>query len=626
LKSEKEKVEEAGQDFVRLLDYLKVARGFDFSGYKLSSLIRRVQKRMQYIGVADYAAYLDYLEVHPDEFSPLFNTVLINVTAFFRDAPAWQALAELVLPRIIESETGDTPIRCWCAGCASGEEAYTLAILLAEAVGEQGFRQRIKIYATDADEEALTTARLGSFSAEQVREVPSELLERYFERNGERHVFRADLRRSLIFGRHDLVQDAAISRIDLLVCRNTLMYFNAETQSKILARFHFALNRNRFLFLGRAETLLTHSNSFRPVDLKRRIFQRTATASLRDRLLALSLEGPMETQGAARYGRLREAGFHSSPVAQIVVDRRGILVLASDKARQLFGLGPADIGRPLQDLEVSYRPVELRTHIDSAYASRMTVSLRDIEWQPPGGAEARVLELQITPLVDQNNALLGVSASYLDLTLPHQLRNDLKRANQEMETAFEELQSAHEELETTNEELQSTIEELETTNEELQSANEELETMNEELQSTNEELRTLNDQLHQRSEELDQVNGHLHSILSSLRAAVVVLNDEIKIEVWSHKAQDLWGLRSEEVTGQSFLDLDIGLPVAELRQPILDCLQDGKQAQEMLLEGVNRRGRAISCRVTCTPLGNGRRPNGVILLMEEALSGQAVSD
>jgi two-component system CheB/CheR fusion protein len=174
--------------------------------------------------------------------------------------------------------------------------------------------------------------------------------------------------------------------------------------------------------------------------------------------------------------------------------------------------------------------------------------------------------------------------------------------------------------------LQSTIEELETTNEELQSANEELETMNEELQSTNEELRTLNDQLHQRSEELDQVNGHLHSILSSLRAAVVVLNDEVKIEVWSHKAQDLWGLRSEEVTGHSFLDLDIGLPVAELRQPILDCLQDGKQAQEMLLEGVNRRGRAISCRVTCTPLGNGRRPNGVILLMEEALSGQAVSE
>jgi two-component system CheB/CheR fusion protein len=611
-----ESPQDPGQDFTRLLAYLKTARGFDFSGYKLSSLIRRVQKRMQDVGVADYASYIDHLEVHPDEFAPLFNTVLINVTSFFRDAPSWQALAEHVLPRMLEGKGDDEPVRCWCAGCASGEEAYTLAILLAEALGEQKFRQQVKIYATDADEEALATARQGSYTPAQVQPVPQELLDKYFEQNGERSVFRPDLRRCLIFGRHDLVQDAVISRIDLLVCRNTLMYFNGETQAKILARFHFALNRNGFLFLGRAETLLTHNNSFRPVDLKRRIFQRTASANLRDRLAALSLASPQEAQSGARHALLREASFYGSPLAQIVVDGRGILAMASEKARQLFGLTPGDLGRPLQDLEISYRPVELRKHIDSVYASRMNVTLSDVEWRPPGAGESRFLELQIAPLIDHNNGLLGVSASFADHTLQHQLRTDLERTHHELETAFEELQSANEELETTNEELQSTVEELETTNEELQSANEELETMNEELQSTNEELRTLNEHLQQRSEELDQVNGHLRSILGSLRGAVVVLNAALEVEIWSDKAQELWGLRSEEVQKQPFLDLDIGLPVAELRKPILECLADGSQIQEVVIPGINRRGRSFSCRVTCMPLVNGRRHTGVILAME----------
>jgi two-component system CheB/CheR fusion protein len=609
--------EEAGQDFVRLLEYLKASRGFDFTGYKLSSLIRRVKRRMQTIGVADYTSYLEYLEVHADEFGPLFNTVLINVTEFFRDAASWQALAERVLPDILAAKGPTDTIRCWSAGCASGEEPYTLAILLAEALGEQELRRRVKIYATDADEEALTAARLGSYPESRMSTVPPELLDRYFEKSGDRRVFRPDLRRSLIFGRHDLVQDAAISRVDLLICRNTLMYFNSETQAKILSRFHFALNHNGYLFLGRAETLLAHGNSFRPVDLKRRIFQRMPGGNLRDRLRAFS-SSPLETTGTVRQSRLREAALDSGPMAQIVVDRHGLLVSANDRARQLFGLVLADVGRPLQDLEVSYRPVELRSHIDSAYASRQAVTVPDIEWRPPGGGESRFLELEVVPLEDSNGSLMGVSASFCDLTLPRQLRADLDRAHQEVETAFEELQSANEELETTNEELQSTVEELETTNEELQSTNEELETMNEELQSTNEELRTLNDQLGERSEELDQANTHLRSILGSLRAAAVVLGTDLRVEIWSEKARELWGLRADEVQGQSFLDLDIGLPVQELRQPLLDSLDNGLHNPDLLrVEGVNRRGKRIQCRVTITPVGRRGEPVGVLLLMEE---------
>ena len=611
--------EPVAADFVKLLDYLKSTRGFDLSGYKPSGLVRRVRKRMQQIGIGSYTDYIDYLEVHADEVAPLFNTILINVTGFFRDPQAWQSLAERVLPRILESKGANEPVRCWSVGAASGEEAYTLAMLLAEAMGDQDFRQRVKIYATDVDDEALAQARQGSYTEAQAEGVPPELLGKYFERQGDRFVFRTDLRRALIFGRHDLVQDAAISRLDLLVCRNTLMYFNSETQAKILARFHFALRPDGYLFLGKAETLLSHSSSFRPEDLKNRIFQRTPSASLRDRLLAMSPSAvPVDEPPAARRpARVRETSFDNGLVAQIVVDRTGHLLLVNGKARQLFNLAPADLGRLLQDLEVSYRPVELRSHIDTACATRKSVTLKPVEWRPPGG-EMLVLEVHVHPLLEDGGALLGVSVSFLDLTLQHKLQKDLERLNHDLETASEELQSANEELETTNEELQSTIEELETTNEELQSANEELETMNEELQSTNEELRSMNDQIELRSDELRRVNTYLHSILGSLRAAVVVLDGELKVRVWSDKAQELWGLRGEEVLGKPFLSLDIGLPVQEMEAPVRACLASGPGGTEVVLSGVNRRGRSIRCRTACTRLGEGDGPAGVILLMEEA--------
>ena len=610
------------QAFLRLLEFLKLSRGFDFSGYKVSSLMRRMQKRMQDVGVADYNAYIDYLEVRPDEFEPLFNTVLINVTSFFRDPPSWQYVAEQILPRILEAKRPDEPVRCWSAGCASGEEAYTLAILLCEAIGESSFRQRVKVYATDADEDALATARLGSYAPAQVQGVSKELLDKYFDRNGERHVFRPDLRRCIIFGRHDLMQDAAISHLDLLICRNTLMYFNAEAQARILSRFHFALNHNGYLFLGRAETLLTHTNSFRPVDLKRRIFQRTTTMSLRDRLLATTQTAKApDIQLSPRHLRLREAAFEHSPVAQVIVDRKGQIAMVSDKAARIFGLGADDVGRMLKDLELSYKPVELRSQLEAAYSSRSASTLRDIEFRSPGSNESRFLEVQVTPLFDHGGGLLGASICFLDLTLPHQLKTELERANQELETAYEELQSANEELETTNEELQSTIEELETTNEELQSANEELETMNEELQSTNEALRSINEQLHDGTLELDQVNRHLRSILGSLTSAVVVVDDELKVEIWSDKAQDLWGLRNEEVLGQSFTGLDIGLPVQELQNPIKATLRQSA-VREVVVDGVNRRGRPVRCRVVCTPLNDGRPHAGVILMIEELRPGE----
>jgi two-component system, chemotaxis family, CheB/CheR fusion protein len=259
-----------------LLDYLKRNRGFDFTGYKRPSLTRRIQKRMQSIPVDSYAAYRAHLESNPDEFEDLFDTILINVTSFFRDEDAWDVLRAEVVPQLLAQKSPHEPIRVWSAACATGEEAYSLVIAFAEVMGLDEFRERVKVYATDVDESALVAARQAAYAAKDVETLAPEIVERYFERCESRYLFRRDLRRAVVFGRNDLIQDAPISRIDLLACRNALMYFDAATQGRIVSRFFFALNEGGYLLLGRAETLLTYTSMFAPVDVKRRIFRKTS--------------------------------------------------------------------------------------------------------------------------------------------------------------------------------------------------------------------------------------------------------------------------------------------------------------------------------------------------------------
>ncbi|PSF37848.1 chemotaxis protein CheR [Aphanothece hegewaldii CCALA 016] len=613
---------EQNQGLETLLNYIKRVRGFDFTGYKRSSLMRRVRKRMQTIAIEDFNDYLDHLQVHPQEFSELFNTILINVTSFFRDRPAWDYISSEIIPRIVERKEKQESIRVWTAGCASGQEAYTLTMILAETLGIEAFRERVKIYATDLDDEALNLARYATYNAKDIASVPPKLLDQYFEQTNGNYTFRKDLRRCVIFGRHNLVQDAPISRIDLLVCRNTLMYFNAEAQAKIIARFHFALNENGFLFLGKAEMLLSHSNSFTPVDLKLRIFSQMPRLNLRTRLLMMNNESEDEEGNyLSRHVRLRDASFDANPVAQVVVDINSLLILANERARNLFGLASRDLNRPLQDLELSYRPVELRSCLDQVYNECRVVILRQIEWLVPSG-ESQYFDVQLTPLFDLNGSLMGAAITFTDVSGAKRLQQELEHSNQELEMAYEELQSTNEELETTNEELQSSNEELETTNEELQSTNEELETMNEELQSSNEELQTLNEELHRRTTELNSVNTFLSSILGSMRGGVVVIDRDLRILIWNDKAEDLWGLRADEVQGKYFLNLDIGLPVDPILQPIRNCLASlSYEPEEVILNAINRRGKAIKCRVTFTPLVDNRQTiQGAILLMEEQKS------
>ena len=607
---------DSAEAFERLLEHLYQTHGFDFTGYKRSSLMRRVQKRVDELHVGRYEDYLDYLQVHPEEFGVLFDTILINVTAFFRDPQAWEFLQATVVPRILAGRAGDELLRIWSAGCASGEEAYTLAMVFGEAMGVEAFKRRVKIYATDVDEEALQRARQGLYTLKELQGVPDALREKYFEMRGQRASFRADLRRSVIFGRHDLVQDAPISRLDLLVTRNTLMYFTAEMQRRILARLHYALNDTGFLFLGRAEMLLTHGSLFTPLDLRHRVFTKVPRPNLRDRLMVLGGDRARDAIAAPeREWHLRELALDAGPAAQVMLDSAGVVTAVNSLARQMFTLGPKDVGRRLQDLEISYRPVELRSRLEQAQKDRRAVVIDDVERHLE---EDRVqfLQVVVTPLFDGDDEYLGATVSFLDVTAPQTLRSELQRSKQELETAYEELQSTNEELETTNEELQSTVEELETTNEELQSANEELETMNEELQSTNGELQTINVELRERSDELDRLNTFMDSVLTSLRSAVVVLDGDMRVQIWNSRAEDLWGLRADEVVGQMLLSLDIGLPLDELAVPLRRCVNGESEGEERLLSALNRRGRSISCRVTCSPLYDHGTRRGAVVLME----------
>jgi two-component system CheB/CheR fusion protein len=611
------------KEFASLLDHLKESRGFDLAGYKRTSVERRIRKRMDALDIETYSDYEDYLEVQPDEFTDLFDALLINVTDFFRDRPAWDYLSESVLPRLVADIPANQPLRVWSAGCASGEEAFTAAILLAEELGESEFRNRVKIYATDIDQDALNTARHAVYPREALKGLPDTYRDRYFEPSSSGYAFRADLRRSVIFGRNDLVQDAPISRIDLLISRNTLMYFTTETQARILNHFNFSLRETGFLFLGKSEMLITHSDLFTPHELKWRVFKKVPGAGNRDRLALINhaLRSSQE-RSTSPYSRFLEGAADVAPVPQLTIDASGFLAAANHAARRVFGLARTDIGRPIQDLEVSYQPVELRAALQLVQEQGRSVDLGQVRWQPGSGPEA-IFEVVIEPvLADDESASTGASVTFLDVTAYTHLDERHRVVERQLEKAYGELQSTVEELETTNEELQSTNEELETTNEELQSTNEELETMNEELQSTNDELETMNEEQRDRSNELDRLNLFLEGILGNLGLAVIVLDHEQRVQLWNDTATDLWGLRESEAQGEHFLSLDTGFPMAELSGPVRSALSEKAESVELSVDAVNRRGRAFTCEVRVLPLADAVGTNyGAMLLMSPSLPG-----
>jgi two-component system CheB/CheR fusion protein len=372
------------------------------------------------------------------------------------------------------------------------------------------------------------------------------------------------------------------------------MYFNAEMQKRVLERLRFALNPRGVLFLGKAEMLLTQSDLFTPIDLKRRLFMRANRGGTRtrDKVPLDPLPLSREPMDEARL-RLQQAAFDCARIAQIAIDADGNVGLLNKRASQLFGLSSgATLGQPFRDLDVSYRPVELRSCIEKVRIDRRPVELKGIERIGPTG-EKTFLDVEVIALISAG-VFAGTLINFTDATQIHQLQTDLRRTTEELEAAHQELQATSEELETTNEELQSTVEELETTNEELQ---------------------TINVELRQRGKEVNEVNAFHGNVLASLHVGVAVLDEDLAVRTWNAKMEDMWGARADEVVGYRFADLDIGLPVGELRGAARAALTSAEES-ETTIECTNRRGKKVSCCVSVVPLRRVEH-RGVVVVVEE---------
>jgi len=529
-----------------LLEELAEQRNFDFRGYKKSTLERRFRRRMFQLNLGDYGEYGSYIRAHPNEVNDLLNTLLINVTEFFRDPPAWEILRHEILPPLLKRTKPGHSFRAWSAGCASGEEAYSIAILLAEHFGTRIQDYDIKIYATDIDEEALNSARRGEYSQDAVHRVRTEWREKYFHGKGQQRVNR-EIRRLVIFGRGNLGQDAPIPHVNLLACRNVLIYFDSDLQKQIMGRLHYALEPGGILFLGKSESQLTSSQHFQRVNARWRIFQRVTNApALDERIETRAEEKEPVTQrrslAAQELDGLRRQQQHlleTLRIGVLVMAANDIITQHNSSALTLCGLAAANlVGRRLQETDLFIRLPDLGPQLQ---ATRVSNELSHFPARIKMGADEKSIEVSIRPLLNGQGQRTGALIYLDDQTVQEKLQTTVE----ELESTSEELQSANEELETTNEELQSTNEELETTNEELQSTNEELETTNEELQSLNEELETTNQELEERTKELDQVNDVYEQTLEKIRLPVMLVNQERHIEFWNTMALRLFGFKSK---------------------------------------------------------------------------------
>ncbi len=418
---------QAEQEFEALLGYLKHHQGYDLTSYKRSTLRRRFAHRMQSININSYQDYLQYLQSHTDEWLALLDDVLINVTSFFRDRDAWNYLASDIIPKIIASKQPDEIIRVWSAGCASGQEVYSLVILLAEALGINEYLQRVQLFATDVDEAAVEQARLATYSTSEVVGIPVDWLEKYFEKTEQGYVFHRKLRTKIVFGYHNLAEDAPMSKIDLLTCRNVLIYFSVEAQKAILVRFHFALKRNGFLLLGKSEMLSNRRAIFTPVNMNHRVYAKGLELALEDHLRINPKSSNKQVIDSPKTEiHIWQTAFEASPFAQLAIDSKGCLLIANQQANILFGLTLEAQGRPLQELEPG-RLLNPSSLLRQVYCNRHPVMLRNIAWATE--TNTKYFDIAIAPTFKQNRNLIAVNLTFIDITGNQQLEEKLINAN-----------------------------------------------------------------------------------------------------------------------------------------------------------------------------------------------------
>ena len=576
--------------------------GHDFSGYKEKTFMRRVHRRMQVLQLSGLTRYVERLQDDPEEVRLLFGDLLIGVTNFFRDPGAFESLSALVIPRLFESKGASDVVRVWVPGCSTGEEVYSIAILMREHMNTLRASPKVQIFATDIDEPALTVARMGRYPAPLMNNISPERLKRFFVRDDVTYAVSKDIREMCMFSVHSVVRDPPFSRIDLISCRNLLIYFGGDFQSQAIPVFHFALKPRGFLFLGTSENVSQYGDLFSATDKKHRIFQR------RDHVVA-----PLRFAHAPPLGRLaslqesgREPGAMVVAIrravenrvmeryapAHVVVNSAGDILHYSSRTGKY--LEPA-AGAPNRQLAVMARKglkLDLRAVLREAAESRRSASRSNIAVEIDD--RVQLVDITVEPFGDNDNdplflVLFCDVGQPFDPSAKRENGSDMNSAITQMEDDLREtrerLQSTIEEYETAMEELKSSNEELQSMNEEMQSTNEELETSKEELQSVNEELQTVNSELNLKIEEVDRANSDLSNIFESTQIATIFLDQDLVIRSFTPSATAIFNL----------ISTDRGRPLSDIASH-LDNNDDLRRNIQAVLE----RGETMERRVQRT--------------------------
>lgn len=613
LKNESLLDEGQGRDLVKiLLRRLQEHTQIDFSGYKIGTLMRRIQRRLVATNVTDVAAYLDYLDNHPDELARLSKDILISVTAFFRDRDAFNVLGQAVR-NVCSRKTPGNEIRVWVAGCATGEEAYSIAMMFADTLGDRLSQFKIQIFATDIDENALSFARRGVYPAAAMSEVSPAQLQRYFQPRNQVYEASKQLRDLIVFARNNLVCDPPFMRLDLVSCRNVLIYFEAALQARVLNTFQFGLNPDAYLFLGRSESIAHAENMFRPVDRRERLFCRSNAPASADVLLLPNIEPTIHrtASSASRRERrllsdmLQGLTKHYGAFAVMIDENQMIVHSVGDAARFLnFPVGTPKLslvdvvleplrGELLALLHRGIRRREIQTgRIRRLGSTRLRISVSPIEHSADGYF---LVLFDPVVAVAKSTEVEAVEAS------ENMIEDELISTREHLQTLIEEMATSNEEMQALNEEAQAGYEELQATNEEMEAANEELQASNEELISVNEELNI-------RTAELAKFTAEYEHLYNTLEFPVLVFDTQMSLHRFNSAAVRLYSLKPSAI-GQPLhrlklpehlkaLDDMIGSALANAERETAITHYDGRDYQLIITPGQDVRGEVISLIVS----------------------------
>jgi two-component system CheB/CheR fusion protein len=611
----------------RIWDLLRTHSGHDFSGYKTKTFMRRVTRRLQVLQLQSLESYVEVLEREPAEVNNLFKDLLISVTNFFRDTEAFEALEKLVIPQLFTGRGAGDTIRVWVPGCATGEEVYSIAILLREYAEGLTISPKVQIFATDIDESALSVARAGRYPRQLLDSVSEERRQKYFTNDGLSFLVSSRIREMCIFSPHSVIKDPPFSRMDLVSCRNLLIYLGPDMQDRVIPTFHYALKPGGYLFLGTSESISQHSDRFSTLDKKSRLFQAREIAVRGHRMQptgdglkfpqsrssdsatggpgALPLRQAVEAQILDRYAPSHVVTTGDGDVVYYSA-RTGRYLEAPQGApsRQLLTMAKKGLRLPLHATlreAVNSGEIARREHVlvdDNGAHQPVRLTVEPVRVDGPGGPLYLVIFEQAGPPLSEA-AKAGV-AVVEDIELERELR-DLR----------ERLQSTIEEYETALEELKAANEELVSVNEEAQSSNEELEASKEEMQSLNEELNTINAELNIKVEDLDRANSDLKNLFESTQIATVFLDRKLVIRNFTPAASSFFNLRIADI-GRPLTELSNRLDYPKLKEHIDEVFSTGNTVEHQLPRDGNNKhylARLIPY------LGHGGSIDGVVVTL-----------